>query len=375
MIPLKAVRRSEKRLANKIQSFLKNAGVREIIDFHTHSYERAFLKPQLIGKKLAKPTIKTIEPKLPATATFLGYPVERSLKLTKLIFDEFGGRYKIVAFGLPLHHFDIPSVNKYLFDKSREKETAGKAIPFAVIEPGMTERQVEDYVRQGFKGFKPYPKLIKGFAGRKMRLGDYLTEPLLKVADKHGLPVMLHVHSNAADFEVLSDLAAVSKKYPKAKIVLAHMGLCRNAELMEKAIGGIKKLENVYLSTSTVMDPEVFETALRGLGPKRIIYGSDFPFGLIRGKEFYLKDKFRGKPVPPELRHKPWLVTRLQYPWTMEEVQELVPRKEREKYPMFILSQINAMKKASEKLIREGVMKPEDLKSIFYGNAARLLGR
>ena len=103
---------------------------------------------------------------------------------------------------------------------------------------------------------------------------DYKCEKCKKFVDeiqKRNLPVILE-----EEFE--KTLLFTNYLAPKAKVIIPHCGLLN---------GGYKRLckfriwekERIYTDTSLV-DPKVVEDYIKRYGYDRIMFGSDFPFGL-----------------------------------------------------------------------------------------------
>jgi len=71
---------------------------------------------------------------------------------------------------------------------------------------------------------------------------------------------------------------AIQPEYAKVIYVLAHMG----GNALDISINTIKKIreyEHIYLDTSNCRTPHIIEEAVSKLGQKRILFGSDYPWG------------------------------------------------------------------------------------------------
>jgi hypothetical protein len=87
-----------------------------------------------------------------------------------------------------------------------------------------------------------------------------------------------------ADPEVQAGVRWLSEGWPGAKIVLAHCGRCYLPAEMERAIGSVKNLANVYLDTSMVMDESVLRMVFDQVDSSRVLYATDFPVAAMVGR-------------------------------------------------------------------------------------------
>jgi hypothetical protein len=115
---------------------------------------------------------------------------------------------------------------------------------------------------------------------------DLLGANEMDIAQELGLVVLLHVPraDRLADPEVQAGVRWLSRGWPKAKIVLAHCGRCYLPSEMERAVGSVKDLANVYLDTSMVMDETVLRMVFDQIDSSRVLYATDFPVAAMRGR-------------------------------------------------------------------------------------------
>lgn len=81
----------------------------------------------------------------------------------------------------------------------------------------------------------------------------------------------------------------ISKKYPKIKVVLAHMG-GNDTSIVKKAVHAAKDFSNVHFDTSGISTPYRVEYAVKIIGPDRIIFGSDYPWCSYLGNYYNVQD-------------------------------------------------------------------------------------
>jgi uncharacterized protein len=122
----------------------------------------------------------------------------------------------------------------------------------------------------GFKGVKLHP-LFQAFLPN-----DKIVHPIVEEARKARVPVL--IHTGHAPFSLPWSVGELAESFPDVKIVMLHMG-DGNGVYMEAAINVARKLDNIYLETSRMMNGAKIVEALQVVGKDRVMYGSDIPFG------------------------------------------------------------------------------------------------
>lgn len=154
---------------------------------------------------------------------------------------------------------------KEAFDQFPER-----LIPFCAVNPWQAD--AADEVRRcvvdwGFKGLKLHPT-INGF-----HLSDpNLVDPLFRVADELEIPIIVHGASDLLNSP--PEFGIMAKRFPRVPLLMAHMGFFWS---VDQAIAFAKECPNLYLETSRAPIFEI-QTAVRELGPDKVIWGTDSPF-------------------------------------------------------------------------------------------------
>jgi glutamate-1-semialdehyde 2,1-aminomutase len=83
----------------------------------------------------------------------------------------------------------------------------------------------------------------------------------------------------------VDDLLRLTSDYGDAKWILAHCGRSYSAWAIERAAERLRGVPNIWYDTSSVCESDAIEALLAGVGPDRVMYGSDdLPVGVARGK-------------------------------------------------------------------------------------------
>jgi len=133
---------------------------------------------------------------------------------------------------------------------------------------------------------KPYHLLSGRENSFDCTLEEYLPEWAWELADERGLVILLHMVRDAA----LSDPANQESiltwcaKFPNARLVLAHAarGFC--APNTVRAISVLRGVQNVWFDAAGVCEAEALAAILDEFGPRRLLWGSDFPVSQQRGR-------------------------------------------------------------------------------------------
>lgn len=246
-----------------------------IFDVHTHIYRWAF---NLDPDRESGPFQPLIGDQFPeASWSFLD-------ECDRLLFP--GREVHRLAFPFPFPQpCDFAASNHFV-----AAETAGDAPSgsLMLVHPGMTGNEIEaELAARPHLGFKPYRFYSSTGDAVHCRITDFLPAAQIALADRHGLIVMMHVSKPdaVADPENLDDLERLSGQFPNVRWILAHCARSYSAWAIDKAAPRLRKLHNLWYDVSSVCESDAIEALLAGVGPARVMYGSDdVPVGVLRGK-------------------------------------------------------------------------------------------
>lgn len=142
---------------------------------------------------------------------------------------------------------------------------------------------------------------------------DYAPEWMWELADSRSLAVVLHL-SHYGD--MLKDrrngeqIQYLCKKYPGAKMILAHCAMGHHPDKLKSGLPYLEGLENVWMDCSGISEALSIIYALQAMGPERVMYGSDgYNFGQMLGRVMALGGNFLGihdgdaLELPPDYRY------------------------------------------------------------------------
>lgn len=190
-----------------------------------------------------------------------------------------------LSFGNPLWPArDFEASNRFVAEQTSHDSGSGALM---LLYPSMSGNYLEEQIRaHGFLGFKPYRFHAATGDFVECRITDFLPEEQIAIAHRHRLIITLHIakRDGIADQANIDDLLRLTEKYPNTQWILAHCARSYSAWVIERAAKSLRGLPNVWYDTSSVCESDAIEALMAGVGPERVMYGSDNPVGVGRGK-------------------------------------------------------------------------------------------
>ena len=216
----------------------------------------------------------------------------------------------LIAFPFPLREVNLEVANRYIVNIMQKRpEIKG----FILSDPKDTKTTVKQF-REALKdkvrfyGVKPYFDLL-GKSNYETTMPEFIPRDLLEFMDAEGLILMLHTSGTGMGERANQEFViSIAQDFPRIRIVLAHFGRYLKVQHFSAFLqSGVLDYPSIFLGMSSVTQTEIYAMALsrRRLWP-RILFGSDIPFGLITGVEFYGGET-------------PTFITREHYPWSSAE--------------------------------------------------------
>lgn len=262
-----------------------------VLDFHTHAWCADQWKT---GRAVTNEPPDTKSTSLVSglkgqqyMVTEIEYPASHLLRDGSRMFP--GLDYRAVFFGQPTPAADIVRTNSHIAESARYHGL----YPLIVVGRGLfpIDQLRRQIVEQGFLGYKVFLNWAGNDYGH-VTVEEMLGPDEMALADELGLIVLLHVPRSRrlADPDVQRGVRDYAKKYPNARIVLAHCGRCYLYEEMKEAIDSIADLENVYFDTAMVMDPLTLALVFKKMDSRRVLFATDFPIAAMRGRRVRVMD-------------------------------------------------------------------------------------
>lgn len=255
-----------------------------------------------------------------------------------------------VCFGLPEVGYDRARNNDYL---ARECDRR-RFFALRLFDP--TEETpatlADDLIAGRFFGIKPYPNYARKADVTEVEITDMLPDWAMEVIDSQGLIVMLHIprKERLADPLNQQQISRLCHRFPRAKIVLAHIGRAYYLKNVRGNLDPLKELPNLYFDMAMVNNWEVLEHAFATIPATQFVYGTDIPLALAAGKSVEINDQYTY--VTP-------------VPWSLA----ICDATGRIRFTAFVYEELRAIKKA---IIRVG-LGDDFLQGLFHGNGMRLL--
>lgn len=216
--------------------------------------------------------------------------------------DAYPGREtSAVCFGLPHVDYDRAVNDRYIAECCRGTRFFG--LRLFDPEHDSAELLQRDLQHGPFRGLKPYWRYVRDDP-ESAEIHDMLPPWAMEVANDLGLIIMLHISKKRrlADATNQRQLVELCSRYPRAKIVLAHIG---RAYFLRNIVGNVEPLRdlpNLWFDLAMVSNPDVLEHLFKTVGPGKILYATDTPIALAPGKTVEINDQYTYvTPVPWEL--------------------------------------------------------------------------
>ncbi|NCU44662.1 hypothetical protein EOM71_03230 [Candidatus Falkowbacteria bacterium] len=209
-------------------------------------------------------------------STFLDFDLERSISSISRLFP--GKVVQTLRFSHPMGGIDIKSANEYLINNSPANDrVAICGIPDDI-----------DYTNNllGLKGIAALKMYHAFFSPPVSNIFDFFKPEILETAQFHNIPIILHLPVPISSAK--NDLSLLLNDFPNLRVILAHLGvpITFDSEL-ELAYKQFAKFDNLFMDTSMIMSADIIRSAIDLFGHERILYGTDQPLNLLKGRTHY----------------------------------------------------------------------------------------
>lgn len=213
-----------------------------------------------------------------------------------------GREVRAVFFGMPLQGWRQKVNDSYIMRTCDFR----RGFPVRLFDPehDRPEDVRNDVLAFGFVGLKPYPAYVRRVSQDKVRISDMLPDGVMAVADELCLLIILHLPrpGRLADPDNRKDIVRLCKRWPRAQVILAHVGRAYYLRNVIEGLDGLTDLPNLWFDTAMLNHWEVLAHLFKRANPRRILFGTDIPIALAPGKSVEINDQYTYiTPVPWEL--------------------------------------------------------------------------
>jgi hypothetical protein len=198
-------------------------------------------------------------------------------------------KFAAVCFGYPAPSGDWEACNAYVAHGGGHPGM----FPLSVQgKEGVPKDALRQHIQAGaFFGYKVATPW-QGDDYGSVTVDDMVGETAMGLANELKLVVLLHLPRSGrlADPLNIASLQRLAKSYPQAQIVLAHCGRSYCPGIMQKGIGALQGLENLYFDVSMVQDPVVLQILLEHVSSSRVLFATDLPVAAMRGRRVCVND-------------------------------------------------------------------------------------
>jgi len=195
-------------------------------------------------------------------------------------------------FAMPFPQVDLRAANEFLIEQI-SSNPANWGLLLVKADTEQKELAAALHVAQ-IRGFKPYHVYGAEQPTFNLPASGFIPEWTWEAAQQRGWFIMLHIVRDAAlaDESNQRYIREHCRQYPDARLILAHAGRSFHSPHTVHAARGLRDLDNVFFDTSAICEAAPIAAILREFGPRRLLWGSDFPVSELRGRAVTLGTGF-----------------------------------------------------------------------------------
>lgn len=189
-------------------------------------------------------------------------------------------------FGLPHKTANRPVMNAWVADEVRSNGTP-LSRSLMVVSPSDDRAMVAAALRSGkFCGLKVYHIYAPRPDTMHASVEEFAPEWMWELLHEVRGVLLLHIVRDGAmdDENNQRTLRRLCRTYPRAQLILAHIARSFSYRNAREGLKCLVDLDNAVVDTSAICEAEAFRAALEILGPRRVLWGSDFAVSELRGR-------------------------------------------------------------------------------------------
>ncbi|RBP39129.1 glutamate-1-semialdehyde 2,1-aminomutase [Roseimicrobium gellanilyticum] len=206
-----------------------------------------------------------------------------------------GRQVEGLFFGYPSAGNDRAGENTWMQDQIapvvQNSNTRALVLAAPEDDPAAVRRLLESGVFIGIKCYRLYAPVEDT---RHATIESFTPEWMWQLCHEFDGVLMLHIMRDGGitDPHNVETLRRLCRRYPRCRLVLAHVARSFNYRHAREGLQNIVDLDNVVVDTSAVTQAGAFRAALEVLGPRRVLWGSDYMVSELRGICFTQGDGF-----------------------------------------------------------------------------------
>ncbi|MBM4083030.1 MAG: hypothetical protein FJ278_25200, partial [Planctomycetes bacterium] len=244
----------------------------EIVDFHVHVSRLAHFD-KISEERRRKHWMLDVSYVLPVPSLFRIY--------AKLLPSK---RVHPLCFPYPIREAHLDKANAYVASEVAAGRISGLYTP----SPTMPAAALKDAILSSrYLGLKPYPDLVEGKSEDEISIFDFLPHGHLQVADELSLIVLLHIprRERLRDPRNIEEIKLIANRYPRVKLVIAHVGRSYCPAYAAFGLPRLSECPSLYFDIAAVLNVETYHILFNEVSADRVLWGSDLPIVLMRGKQ------------------------------------------------------------------------------------------
>jgi len=200
--------------------------------------------------------------------------------------QEFG----FVGFGAPHHDADRSKVPSPLHP--------GEFAEVLISPADSAETVAQRVEATGAVGVKPYWNYAAETYGKtsaQVEITDMITPEQFEYLNQAGLAITLHIPRPGRFSDTVNrrQMLDICQKYPNIRLIFAHIGLAYFMRgIREGNPGEFAQFPNAYFDTAMINHEGVLKYTFDTFPAERILFGSDSPIALLRGKSVEINDQY-----------------------------------------------------------------------------------
>lgn len=196
-----------------------------------------------------------------------------------------------LSFGTPGTDVDRELAARYTASGCDRRRRFGLTLISPYEPVADVERRIREY---GLQGYKPYLNLVTNKAANDVTVMDMIAPEQMELADQLGLVITLHIPRAARLADPLNQrqMLELCRRYPGARIIYAHIGRAYYLSNVVGFLDGLRECENAWLDTAMVNHEGVLEYTFNNFPRDRILFGSDAPIAMLRGKSVEINEQY-----------------------------------------------------------------------------------